>query len=111
MGKYIHGIHHQFSILKQTWVSISMEFITGLPKIQGKDCIFLVVDRLTKYANLFTVASTFSEIQVSSLLFNEVLKLHGFPKSIVSDWDSKFMNDFWQELFKLVGTSLDLSTS
>ena len=70
-----------------------------------------MVDRLTKYAHFFAVASTFLEIQVDTLLFHEVFKFHGFPKSIVSDRDSKFMSNFWQELFKLVGTSLDLSKS
>ena len=88
-----------------------MAFITSLPKVLGKDCIFVVVDRLIKYAHLFSVASKFSEIQVDSLLFHEVFKFHGFPKSIVSDRDIKFMSNFWKELFKSVGTSLDLSTS
>ena len=53
----------------------------------------------------------FQEIQVDYLLFHEFFKLHGFSKSIVSDWDSNFKSKFWKELFKLVGTSLDLSTS
>ena len=32
-----------------------MDFITGLPKVNGKDCIYVVVDRLTKYAHLFAI--------------------------------------------------------
>jgi hypothetical protein len=35
------------------WESISMDFITGFPKSQGKDCIFVVVDRLTKFSHFF----------------------------------------------------------
>ena len=37
--------------------------------------------------------------------------MHGFPKSIVSDRDKIFMNNFWQSLFKSQGTSLKMSTT
>jgi hypothetical protein len=60
-----------------------MDFITGLPKIQGKDCIFVVVDRLTKFAHFFAISMDFSASQVD-LFFREVFRLHGIPKMIVS---------------------------
>ena len=41
----------------------------------------------------------------------DVFKLHGLPKTIVSDRDSRFMGGFWQELLLLVGTELTPSTS
>jgi hypothetical protein len=88
-----------------------MDFITGLPKVQGKHCIFVVVDRLTKFAHFFAIATDFSVAQVADLFFKEVFRLHGFPKTIVSDRDSRFMSTFWQELFRLVGTALTPSTS
>ncbi|RVW36427.1 Transposon Tf2-11 polyprotein [Vitis vinifera] len=40
-----------------------------------------------------------------------VVKLHGMPKSIISDRDPVFMSQFWQELFKLSGTQLKMSSS
>jgi hypothetical protein len=40
-------------ILERKWEIISMDFITGLPRAQGKDCIFLVVNRLTKFSHFF----------------------------------------------------------
>jgi hypothetical protein len=88
-----------------------MDFITGLPRAQGKDCIFVVVDRLMKFAHFFPIAIDFSAAQVAELFFREVFKLHGLPKTIINDRDSRFMSTFWQELFILVGTTLTLSTS
>ena len=38
-----------------------------------------------------------------------VFKLHGMPKSIVSDRGAIFTANFWQELFKLQGTNLAMS--
>ena len=40
-----------------------------------------------------------------------VVKLHGMPKSIISDQDPVFMSQFWQEFFKLSGTQLKMSSS
>jgi hypothetical protein len=93
-------------IPEQKWESISMDFITGLPHVQGKDCIYVVVDRLTKFAHFFAISSKYSAAQVAESFFREVFRLHGLPKTIVSDRDSRFMGDFWQELFGLVGTEL-----
>ena len=45
------------------------------------------------------------------MFFREIFRLHGLPKTIISDRDSCFMGRFWQELFRLVGTKLTLSTS
>jgi len=88
-----------------------MDFITGLPMVQGKDCIFVVVDRLTKYTHLFSISVHYTAAQVAKLFFREIFKLHGLPKTIVNDRDSRFMGRFWQELSQLVGTELTLSTS
>jgi hypothetical protein len=83
-----------------------MDFITGLPQAQGKDCIYVVVDRLTKFAHFFSIPSKYSAAHVAELFFREVFKLHGLPKTIVSDRDSRFMEGFWQEIFRLVGIEL-----
>lgn len=93
MGEHLHGFHHR--------VSLDV----------GKDCIFVVVDRLTNYAHLFYIAITYIAVQVADLFFREVFKLHMLPKEIVSDRENKFMSMFWQEFFSLSGTSLAHNTS
>jgi hypothetical protein len=100
-----------------------MDFITGLPKVQRKDCIYVVVDRLTKFSHFYAILTEYSAVQVAELFFREVFRLHGLPKNrevfrlhglpknIVSDRDSRFIGTFWGELFRLVGTELTPSTS
>jgi hypothetical protein len=88
-----------------------MDFITGFPKAQGKDCIFVVVDRLTKFAHFFSIATNYNATQVTDFFFREVFRLHGLLKTIVSDRDNRFMSTFWQELFRLVGTTLTPNTN
>ena len=88
-----------------------MDFIIGFPMAQGKDCIFVVVDHLIKFSHFFSISIEYSTYQVVDLLFKEVFKLHGLPKTIVSDMDNRFMRKFWQELFWVVGTELTPSTS
>eukprot|EP00253_Pinus_taeda_P018989 PITA_18989 len=88
-----------------------MDFITGLSMVQDKDCIFVVIDRLTKYAHIFAISAHYTAAQVAELFFTKILRLHGLPKTIISDKDTRFMGGFWQELFQLVGTKLALSTS
>ena len=88
-----------------------MDFITRLPKVQGRDCLYIMVDKLTKFAHFFAIPSDYSVAEVAELFFREVFKLHELPKTIVSDRDNKFTGALWQELFRLVGTELAISTS
>ena len=68
-----------------------MDFITKLPKVQSKDCIFVVVNRLTKFAHLFSMATDYSAAQVVDLFFREGFRLHGLPRTIVNDHGSRFL--------------------
>jgi hypothetical protein len=77
----------------------------------ARDCIYMVVDRLTKYAHFISIPSEYSTSQVADIFFREVFRLHGLPRYIVSDCDNRFLNAFWQELFRLSGTELIPSTN
>ncbi len=67
-----------------------MDFITGLPKSEGKSVIMVVVDRLTKYAQFCALSRPFKASTVSTAFMERVQKLHGNPKIIVSDRDPKY---------------------
>ena len=81
-----------------------MDFITGLPKSEGKNVIMAVVDRLTKYAHFCALSHPFSANTVAAAFINIIQKLHGSPKIIVSDRDPIFMGKFWTELVSYLGT-------
>jgi hypothetical protein len=105
------GLLQPLPILEQKWESISMDFITGLPKVQGKNCIYVVVDRLTKFAHFYAISTEYDIVQVAKLFFKEVFRLHGLSMNIISVRDSRFIGTFWRELFILVGTKLTPNTS
>ena len=63
------GLLQPLPIPEQKWDSISMDFIIGLPKCLGKDYIYVVLDKLKKFAHLFVVTSYFSAAQVADFFF------------------------------------------
>ncbi|KAL5549867.1 hypothetical protein UlMin_000043 [Ulmus minor] len=68
-----------------------MDFIVGLPKTtKGHDAIWVIVDRLTKSAHFIPIRMTYSLEQLAELYVQEVVRLHGIPKSIISDRDARF---------------------
>ncbi|RVW71683.1 Transposon Ty3-I Gag-Pol polyprotein [Vitis vinifera] len=93
------------------FTDITMDFIEGLPKSNGKTAIFVVVDRLTKYGHFMLLPHPYTAKMVAQVFLDSVYKLHGLPHSITCDRDPIFTSVFWQEFFKLQGVSLQLSTA
>ena len=102
-------IHYQFR--NRSGKVSPWTMITGFPKVQGRDCLYVMVDWLTKFAHFFAISFDYFAAQVAELFFREVFRLHKLPKTIVSDRDSRFTGAFWKELFKLLGTELATNTS
>jgi hypothetical protein len=88
-----------------------MYFIVGLPKSGNKSFIMVVVDHIFKYAQFCSLQHPFTTSIVAQIFMDRVFKLHGMPHSIVSYRDPSFTSNVWQELFRIQGTKLYLSTS
>ncbi|MCH93451.1 ROOT HAIR defective 3 GTP-binding family protein, partial [Trifolium medium] len=105
------GLLQPLPIPKQVWEDIAMDFITGLPIVNGLSFIMVVVDRLTKYAHFLTLKADYSSKTVAEAFMSNLVKLHEMPRSIVSDRDKVFTSAFWHHLFKLHGTTLAMSSA
>nr|KYP61599.1 Retrotransposable element Tf2 [Cajanus cajan]KYP61600.1 Retrotransposable element Tf2 [Cajanus cajan] len=93
------------------WEDLSIDFIVGLPPYKGFTTIMVVVDRYSKGAHFGMLPKSFTAVSVAQLFVDTICKLHGLPHSIISDRDPIFLSHFWQELFRLSGTKLRMSTA
>jgi hypothetical protein len=71
----------------------------------------VVVDIYTKYAHFLPLKHPFIAQGVAKVVFDQVVKLHGMPKSVVSDRDRIFTSSFWKELFDLFDVKLARSST
>ena len=105
------GLLEPLPVAERPWESVSMDFIVALPKSEGFGSIMVVVDRFSKYATFIPAPADCKVDEAARLFFKNVVKLWGVPRSIISDRDPRFTGKFWRELFKLLGTELNFSTS
>jgi transposase InsO family protein len=78
---------------------------------RGNDSIWVIIDRLTKVAHFIPVWTMYGRDKLVKLYIDNILKLHGVPKSIVSDRGAQFVSKFWRSLHQALKTKLDFSSA
>ncbi|CAI7898684.1 unnamed protein product, partial [Closterium sp. NIES-53] len=89
------GLLQPLEIPDEPWESVSMDFITDLPKTRdGHTAILVFVDRLTKMVHFVPTTTDVSAEDTAKLFVTHVFRLHGLPRVMVSDQDPRFTSQF-----------------
>lgn len=71
-----------------------MDFLGEPSKSKGFDTILVVVSRLTKYVHFLPLQHPFTVKKVTNLCAKEILKLHDYANSIISERNKIFISHF-----------------
>ncbi|GJS23277.1 putative reverse transcriptase domain-containing protein [Tanacetum coccineum] len=106
------GLLVQPEIPEWKWDNITMDFITKLPRSsQGFDTIWVIMDRLTKYAHFLPIRENDPLDKLARLYLNRIVARYGIPASIICDHDGRFTSNFWRSFQKALGTDISMSTA
>jgi hypothetical protein len=95
----------------EAWHTVGLDFIEGLP-VSGKfDTILVVVDKFTKFGHFIPLKHPFTAATVAQLFLDNIYCHHSMPKVIISDRDKIFLSKFWQHVFSLADTTMNMSSS
>jgi hypothetical protein len=106
-----YGSSMPLPVPTRPWDSVSMDFITSLPNMDGYDAILTVVCTLTKMAHFIPCNSTVNSRQLAKLFLDNVYRLHGLPRFLIGDRDTRYTSQFFRNLMLELKTTLCLSTA
>lgn len=88
-----------------------MDFIPELPLSNGYDNVLVIVDKFTKYSIFIPCTTSITEDKTAKLFFKHVIAHFGIPRQVITDRDTRWRNDFWKEICRLMGMKRALTTS
>jgi len=95
---------HSLKTPKGLWQEISINIIGLLLKSNGKDTIVVIVDRFMKMVQLKATMTNISLEEIAKIYHDEIWKLYGVPRTILSDREPQFTLKFIKDLIKALGT-------
>ena len=98
-------------VLEKPWTHISVDFITKLPMVAGKDAILVVCDRLSKMTYFVATTEGITAEELVRLFRDNVWKLHGLLESVMSDRGLQFAAELTKKLNRMLGIQTKLSTT
>jgi hypothetical protein len=106
------GVLQHLPVPSWKWEDIIMDFIVGLPNTsQRHDSIWVIVDRLTKIAYFLPVQTTYNAKKYAEIYQDQIVRLHGVPKTIISDRGAQFIARFCEQFQYALGTKLIQSSA
>ena len=97
-------------VLEKLWTHLTVDFITKLPIVAGKDVILVVCDRLSKMTYFVATIEGILVEDLARLFRNNMWKLHGLPESVVSNRRPQLAAELTKELNRMLGIETKLST-
>jgi len=96
---------------KKLWMYLTVDFITKLLVVAGKDAIPVVCDRLSKMMHFVATTEGTSAEGLARLFRDNMWKLHRLPESVVLDRGPWFVAELTKELNRMLGIKTKLSTA
>ena len=82
---------------------ISIDIIGPLPKSNRKDAIVVIIDRFTKIIRLKATITNVSSEEIAKIYWDEIWKIYGVLRKILSDRGPQFTSRFIEEFTKALG--------
>ena len=105
------GLLQPLEVPGQRWERVSLDFITHLPRTRaGYDTLLVIMDYVTKMMILRPTHSTATAVDTARIFMDAVIRVHGVPRMIMCDRDTRFTSNFWREICRVMGTQLAMSS-
>ena len=98
-------------IPEKLWQHILVDFITKLLVLRGHNSILVVCDRFSKISHFMVTTEKTTAEDLARLFRDNIWKLHGLLKSVISDKGLQFAAGLIKELNKMLGIETKLSTA
>jgi hypothetical protein len=105
------GVLRSLSVPEKPWEDILMDFIVELPECEGFDAVWVVVDSLSKMRHFIPCHTTIDVVGLARLFLQEVVCLHGLPRTIVSDREPQFASTIWGQICNRLAVDGQMSTA